>query len=755
MRSPCENTARSGRAGWLSSCILVAAVAFVCFAPWLVSGKVLAPFDILTEMLAPWRGSIAVPSVKNHFVSDAVTQYIPYRVLAARSFKEDGYIGWNPLVFGGTSQAANTMALSHDWSARLYRFLDFWTAWHTGRLVQFLVAGFGMLVFLRARGCGSGPATLAAVAYMLNAQFVTWIYHHWALASFCWLPWILWALHAAREKSPGYIGAAAGFVALALLGSTLQHAAFVLIALACLWAGWLWEDGWHGFPKDTIVVGAASLLGAGLVAWMLDPLIAAYIENIRAGHVRGGFAYKSGLWQPILNALLLPFTAYPFALGSVQTLDLGKIFRHSGMALGFFGTLPVVLAAVSLFSKPVAKPAKLLMWSGLVLPLTPLVGVFYHRINLLWILGGCWAAASWLANANPGTIDKTRRILLGVFAVLLSGWVLFALALTACLGLLEPFLQAKVAATAATEQFSRFPYWLESRTSLFLDYICPWNPWQFAALFGALTSFWGLGRLRSPKWWMRLAAPAGVAVQLLAFWFQWTTWSKPFFPYEDSPLVRLLQSEVGKAGCVAATPAALEDDVLPPNVLVAADIAVVGGYDSIHPQQMKNPSGLIWDFPGTTHFLAKGAESGPAGWKQIGAFGACTLWRNPSPLTALVVDSGGNKTAVGPQHLTRPTLNTMVFSCPSGAQQVELSANWNRGWKWRREAEETWRPTHAGANGGILVELSDAPAKKGEPLLLRFDPSPPPWIAMLSVSCALIVFLSVFLPTGFLRTRRI
>lgn len=755
MYDPCDNPARSRQTGWLSSCILVAAAAFVCFAPWLVSGRVLAPFDIVTEMIAPWRGSVAVPVVKNHYVSDAVTQYIPYTVIAAKSFKEDGYIGWNPFVFGGTAQSANTMALSHDWTTHLYRIVDFWTAWHAGRLLQFLVAGFGVLVFLHSRGCGSGPATLAAVAYMLNAQFVTWIYHHWGLASFCWMPWILWALHAACEKSPGYIGAAAGFIALALLGSTLQHAAFVFIALACLWAGWFWEDGWHGFFKNTFFVLAASLLGAGLVAWMLEPSIAAYLENIRAGHLRGGFIYESGPWQPVLNALLLPFTAYPFVLGSAQTLDLGKIFRHSGMALGFFGTLPVVLAAVSLFSPRVPKPAKLLMWSGLVLPLTPLVGVFYHRINLLWILGGCWAAAAWLANADRGTIEKMRRSFLVVFFVLISAWLLAALVLTACRGFLEPLLQAKVAASASAGQFSCFPDWLESRASLFLDYICPWNPWQFAALSGALLSIWGLGRLGSTVWWKRLGASVGVAVQLLVFWFQWTTWSKPFFPYENPPLVRLLQKEVGRTGCLAATPDALEDDVLPPNVLVAADVAVVGGYDSIHPRQMKNPSGRWWDFPGTTHFLAKGNECGPAGWERIGGAEEWSLWKNPLPAAALVFDAEGNETAVGPERLARPTLNTMVFSCPSGARQVELFVNWNRGWKWRREAGGLWRQTRSGGNGGILVELPDAPATEGESLLVRFDPSPPPWVVMLSAACALIVLSSVLLPRDLFRARRI
>ena len=739
----------------MASFILVAAVAFVCFAPWLFSARVLAPFDIVTEMLAPWRGESAVPDVKNHYVSDAVTQYIPYSFLAAKSFKEDGYVGWNPFLFGGTAQSANTMALSHDWTGQLYRFLDFWTAWHAGRLLQFLVAGFGMLVFLRSQGCGSGPATLAAVAYMLNAQFVTWIYHHWALASFCWMPWVFWALYAAREKSAGYIGAAAGFVALSLLGSTLQHAAFVLIALLCLWAGWLREDGWRSLSKNTLLAGAAALLGAGIVAWMLEPSLAAYRENIGAGHVRGGFFYESGFLQPVLNLLLLQFTAYPFVLGSAQTLDLGKAFHHSGMALGFFGTLPVVLAGISLFSVRVPKPAKLLMWAGLLIPLTPLVGVFYHRINLLWILGGCWAAAAWLAAADRRTIEKTRRVLLGAFFIILSVWAIAAFAMTMGRSFLEPFLQAKVAATAGTGQFVHFPDWIKSRTSLFLGYICPWNPWQLAALSGALLSFWGLNRLDAFAWWMRLVSATGVSVQLVLFWFQWTTWTNPVLPYDRALLVRLLQSEVGATGRVAATTVALEDDILPPNVLVPAGVAVAGGYDSIHPLQMRNLSGRVWDFPGTTHFLAKDNERGPEGWDRIATGEGWVLWKNPAPIAALVADNGGVQVPVGPGVLARLTPNTMTLSLPPGARRAELLVNWNRGWKWRGSTDEAWNPTRAGDHGGILVDLPAACAKAGESLVFRFDPSPPPWVIVLAAISALLVLLSVLLPDAFFKTRRI
>ena len=39
--------------------------------------------------------------VHNHFVTDVVLQHIPYRMVMHESLRQDGYIGWNPFVFGG------------------------------------------------------------------------------------------------------------------------------------------------------------------------------------------------------------------------------------------------------------------------------------------------------------------------------------------------------------------------------------------------------------------------------------------------------------------------------------------------------------------------------------------------------------------------------------------------------------------------------------------------------------------------------
>jgi len=123
-----ENQKKQSRLAVALICVL----AGLLFSPWIFTGRVLAPFDIIHQMFLPWRVGVELPDVKNHFVTDAVTQYIPYRIFAEQSFREDGYVGWNPLVFGGTPQYANTMALSFDWTIQLHRILPFWNAWHLG-----------------------------------------------------------------------------------------------------------------------------------------------------------------------------------------------------------------------------------------------------------------------------------------------------------------------------------------------------------------------------------------------------------------------------------------------------------------------------------------------------------------------------------------------------------------------------------------------------------------------------------------------
>lgn len=745
-------------ARWPSYLLLVAVV-LLWFMPWWWSGSVLAPFDIVSNLLAPWRGNALVPTAHNHFVSDAVTQYIPYALTLDHSFEADGYSGWNPMVFGGTAQYANTMTIGFDWSLMLYRVMGFWEAWHLGRMVQLLIAGFGMLVFLLSRRCDPGTATLAAVAYMGNWQFVAWIYHHWALASFCWMPWLLWALYRAREKSSRFIAMAAVFLGLALLGATLQHAAFIVITLGCVWMGWM-IDGpamisssklelcrsseWRSRLVDSVLFVAAGLLAVGLVAYALEPTITGYLENLRAGHTREGVGYAFGWSQPLRMVLVWPLTFYPFVLGSVQTLDLTKAIVPSGVTCGFFGTVPMLLALLGLFSKRVPMAAKLLIIAGLLIPLTPLVGVLYQRVNILWILGGCWAAGVWLSTASEVSVRKVAAWCRRVLAVVLVLWTLASIALVVFQVPLDAWVVARAQAAAPSSQFAIFPEMVQMRASKLIDYLCVWNPWQLTALAGLALSLWGMARCRTESPWPGAALGVGVALQLSVFWWQWTTWSVPRDVYEQPELVRILQAEVGTTGRLAQGGGGAAEIPFPPNTLVPAGVAITGGYDSIHPDGMQSPTGKSWDFPGATHFLGSVDEDRPTGWQKVWSDGRWILLRHPAPAFGTVTLQSGGPVPLPPDAFKRGTLNTMEAVVPAGAVKLELFSNWHRGWKWRDDLQEQWRETSAGPVKGVEV-VFDRPTRDTKAVYLQFDPTPPSWVLVVTgLSAMAVLALALF-----------
>ena len=730
--------------------VFVLLVSLGLFTPWLVSGKVLAPLDIVDQMLEPWRGLQLYPSVRNHFVSDAVTQYLPYRMVAEGGFTEDGYVGWNPSVFGGAAHYSNTMALSHDWATQLHRFFGFWTAWHLGIIGRFLIAGFGMVVFLRSRGCGARVATALGVAYMINTEFVSWIYHQWAVASFCWMPWFLWALYGVRERSPRYLAIAVVFLALALLGATLQHAAFIVIAIGCVWVGWMLEGQSETSAsvrrlsrfQETVMLVVAGALAAGLVAFMLEPTITGYLENLRAGHEREGVGYKYGWSQPLMMALAWPLTLYPFVLGSVQTLDLTKALVPSGMAYAFFGTVPMLLAVVGFFSKRVPWAAKLLIAAGLTIPLTPLVGVLYQRVSLLWILGGCWAAGIWLSAAREESVRKVAGWCWQVLAAVLLLWTFASIALVFFRAPLESWLLARAQTAAASSQFAMFPEWVEMRVVNLIDYLCVWNPWQLTALAGLALSLWGMMRCRTESLWPGAALAAGVTLQLSVFWWQWTTWSVERDVYTQPELVRILQAEAGTTGRLAQGGGGPGEMPFPPNTLVPAGVAITGGYDSIHPDGMRSPTGKSWDFPGATHFLGSLDEEQPAGWQEVWSDGRWVLLRKPTPTAGMMTLESGLPVPLRPAEFKRGSMSTMEAVVPAGTAKLELFSNWHRGWKWRDDLEGRWSDTSAGPNKGVQV-VFDRPTEETKAVYLQFDPSPPDWVLVVTGLSAMTVLALV------------
>jgi hypothetical protein len=391
------------------------------FSPAIFGGKILAPLDITSSALQPWAGQDAVSKPYNHFPSDAVTQYLPYRMFAAESFEQDGYIGWNPYEMGGYNLAANTMALPASWTIQLHRFLNYSDAWNYGIIFEFLIAAFGMLVFLRSRNLPWLPCVIGTIAFALNAQFIVWIYHRWALSSFCWMPWVLWAYSdgfSSKSFTPKNFLLPV-FLSLAFLGASLQHLAFIVLACVSIAASSFDFKQPLNSKKLITTWAAVGLLCMTICAFSLLPQIIAYFTNLSIGHTRGGLGYHQGYSQIPLHILLIPARIWPWLAGDPQSMDGWKLLKNDFMYLNYIGTIPMLLGFIGLFWKGTPKPAKWLIAVGILTPLTPLVGPLYHRVELLFILGASWMCAEMLVKIPTSTSARViqKWWLLGVTAL--------------------------------------------------------------------------------------------------------------------------------------------------------------------------------------------------------------------------------------------------------------------------------------------------------------------------------------------------
>jgi hypothetical protein len=755
----------------LAAVLTLLVVLAVMFRPAIFEGKLLAPADITRTLLSPWDESAAGAKPHNHYPSDAVTQYLPYRIFAEESLRKDGYIGWNPYEMGGYNLAANTMALPGAWTMQLHRYLPFVQAWNWGIIGEFLIAGCGMLVFLRGRKLPWLACCLGAIAFMVNSQFIVWIYHRWALGSFCWMPWALWAAGEEFETkglTPKRMMLPV-FLTLALLGGSLQHIAFVVLACGCFVAGSL--STWKPTActlRLVIVWGVAFALALLASAFTWLPQVQGYLANSGMGYVRGQIGYAEGASQPAFNLVALFAQIWPWLVGEPQTVDGWKLLKASFMDVAYLGTIPMVLAFVGVFDKAMPRPAKWLVVAGLLIPLTPLVGPLYHRVQLLFLLGGAWMAAEMVARFATHPPRKLAKVC--TVAVLALG---AALLVGTCLpgkvrSRMEEIVVSKCVAASAGSQFGGDSAWIARRAKAWTDRFAihqPRTAWVYGLLvLGTAGLALSTSSRSDRKRWGQVAILTATSLELFTLFQTWTTFSPPEDLRPAHPAIDYVRELAGNQRVEQCHDSVAYADILAaPNLLAAYGIASVNAYESI---QYPSVSYLLRNENPSLRLTLAGVgisvqpqDNAPAvgtvDWPVVGTVDGYAIRRNPDALAPVLAGSGASeisdakrvlpllKSAI-PLNSTVATMNRRILDVPLDANWIRISQNWHAGWKWR-SAGGSWQITRKGPDGATWIDL---PAGSGQRVELKFFPRP----VLLSCVSGAVAFIWL-LYTGIITTR--
>ncbi len=726
-------------------------VVLAWFSPWWAIGRFLAPLDLQNRMMSPWNATNSGEYAKNHFVSDAVDQYLVYRLIAERDFKREGGTGWSSLTYGGTAQYANTMALYGDWTMQLHRCFDFKTAWHLGLLGQALIAAFGMRCFLRARGSNELWALCGALLWAANSQFVTWIYHRWTLGSFCWVPWALWAADKARKGDSRAWIAVPLFLSLSFMGGTLQHTALVALVMLAYWfeGALAIRPKTDGTPllrqsKHLGLHMAWGVIALGIAGFVLVPGIAAFLESSRLGLHTGmhGHApgwYPEGRAQPLVNFLSYPLHAFPSLLGSCGSLDVLKLFKSELFHVAFFGTLPALLALSIAFRRNGPSLAKWLMLMGLLVPLTPAVRILYQRVLLLFILGGIIAFVHFMNHGSArekARLAKWIGIPAGAAAIL---WTLVSVIIS--LPAVTDSLKLKIhAAAPGGGSFGYYQHWLDQRVDRFVDGLVVWSGIQAAPILFLAAGLVGLAWMASASAARRKAGALTVAIaavlDVTCFASRWVTWSdQPLFA--ETPESRILREKVGRDGRTTTLihpTAHMALTPFVPNTLAAYGIASIHGYDSIVPDGMLLPfedadNAHRLGRLGVTHLLTwHGNPNVPDAWTPVWTGPSMDLYQNPhaAPRYAGFRDKTAFREYIGeptdsPVSLTEDLgrENSRRLTVPPSVSLVRVAENAAAGWKFRIAGGD-WREVEDAGDGSMILDIGDA--DKSRIVEMNYDP---------------------------------
>jgi hypothetical protein len=720
---------------WLDGDALIVfvlvALCVLAFAPWWAGGRIFAPFDLLNEAYQPWASG-TYPQIHNHFTGDVLTQYLPYRRIAERSFAEDGQIGWSTLTFGGRPEYANTMAAYGDWTMQLHRFFDFWTAWHLGLLGQFLIAALGMYALLRAQQLIPLVALLGACAFIASSQIVFVVYHRWHLAAFAWVPWLLWAIFGHRSGRRWCWPLVPGFGALALVGGNLQTNIFVVLAVFAVWIGLLRQDA-RGAARlrTTGHMLLWMLLAAGLAGFALLPEVLVYLDAADLAAARNAPGYAAGPVQPLFALLLLPAQLFPTLLGGPGTIDLLKAVGLELIDVAYFGLFLMLLAYRGVLLGGVPATPRVLMAMGLLLPLTPFVGSLYHRVQLLFILGGIWAALWWWQHATERELAGFVRRVSAVLAVLGGLWLVASLLSLLLHDALTTRIESIVAARIATGQAGTlgvYPEWRLDGARRLIPELRIWHPRQLLFVGTTVATLLALHVRRSAG--LRVATLVLVCALLVdfgAFTRGWVTTVDPARhpPYPQVPDLAVLQQRVGDGRVHIAYDG--PPVFLPPNTLSMYGVAAIQQFETVTLHGMWSRLGFAGDAlalgqMAVTHAVSQPNEQLGAGWTLDYAGDRLAVWRNDAALPHYLALSGaaadawptggdvrhgrdpGALPVAGDVAVHGATMNRRALLVPAGTQLLRIAENWSEGWQARVGAG-AWRSVAAGVDLSMVVPI--------------------------------------------------
>ncbi|MEK7577148.1 MAG: YfhO family protein [Patescibacteria group bacterium] len=320
---------------WGLFCILVAWIIFS--SPFIIKGLLPFPTKYLVTNFAPWSTTYAMP-VKSGSMPDVITQIYPWKHITIESFKRGQIPLWNPLSFSGTVHAANYQTAVFSPINILYFIFSSPTAWSISILLQPLLAGFFMYLFLKSETLSKEACIIGSVSFMFCGFLVTWMAYGTLGFAALVLPLCFYAVNMALNDKKWW---AYPLVSLAvwfsLVSGHFQTSLYVLIAttIYALYSGCAKQK-----YKQILYIVLFIILGVLATSNQLFITYDAFKETVRSSSFIKGEIIP---WMYVITLFAPDFYGNP--------VTRNDWFGHYAEWAGFIGVIPLFLGLFAIKAK--------------------------------------------------------------------------------------------------------------------------------------------------------------------------------------------------------------------------------------------------------------------------------------------------------------------------------------------------------------------------------------------------------------------
>lgn len=300
--------------------------------PYFVKGLVPFPSRYLVTFFPPWSASYGMP-VKNNAMPDVITQIYPWKKTTIDTWKLAEVPLWNPNSFSGTKLAGNYQSAVFSPINILFFILPHIDAWSIMILLQPLLAGICMYLFLRSLDLSREGSVAGSLAFMFCGFITVWMAYGTLAYAVLFLPLALFAVNSYRKGRVWAAPLLSISLALSFLSGHFQMSIYVL-GFTVLYIIYAYRTGKNINPW---ILFSFVCAGLALAAPQIFPSLTAYESSGRSSNFGKGEIIP---WSYLITVFSPDFYGNP--------VTRNDWFGHYAEWASFVGVAPLVFSYFAL-----------------------------------------------------------------------------------------------------------------------------------------------------------------------------------------------------------------------------------------------------------------------------------------------------------------------------------------------------------------------------------------------------------------------